>query len=622
MATGPLTDGSSSLEYDAEVAYVMATSPREHQPSQSSEDEEFDFLHRERSLGTMANGKANGILPQAAEGVDGTSEELDTGEAIASASGGQLVDSLGTPVVMKRHHAVKPTSNTDEEESPKSKLFTETQYKTLVVYGPSGWGRTHLVRKLVGSHPGVFSLAISHTTRKKRESETDGIDFHFVSHRTMSSEIERGNFIEHVKISREKSTAETLATGGKFASLFDLTEEDSKTVRGELFGTSRQAFQQAIQEGRPCVLLNVSTKGANQLKKAGVEGSYILLHPGKYPEPPEDEALQANYTISTDHLENAFSELTQYAFQAIQELTLPHSTQYQLARQEWDSIPTVEIERGELAQHPDQQLVTFSELLSHFQNANLGKQKAAAKVDQHKSGIANFFSRSKLAKRLHYERLLVFAISLCPLNDREPLHLRTLQTIYKKLTGSILNVRRFGTHWQEIGFQQADPADDLRGVGFLGLMQLVYFMENHKTLPLAMEIYNFSRDTAHSVPFCVLSFNFTRMTLSALREGHLSKICNKRDQVLVVVNEFHTAMFYRYYQIWKSRQVTDLEVGPLIQEVGEYSKKNAKHVLVELSSLLASKEQHSLPPLHGRQQSPNHPFTPFDQIRDSVIIPD
>jgi len=104
--------------------------------------------------------------------------------------------------------------------------------------------------------------------------------------------------------------------------------------------------------------------------------------------------------------------------------------------------------------------------------------------------------------------------------------------------------------------------------------------------------------------------------------GHLSKICNKRDQVLVVVNEFHTAMFYRYYQIWKSRQVTDLEVGPLIQEVGEFSKKNAKQVLAELYSLLASKEQHSLPPLHRHQQSPNNPFTPFDQIRDSVLIPD
>lgn len=627
MATGPFTDGSSSLEYDAEVAYVVATSLREHKHSQSSEDDEFDFLQRERRLSTIENGRANGILSQARETVDGTTDQdLDT-EAVGSASGGQLVDSLGTPIVMKRDHVVTNTSNKAGEESPKSKLFTETQYKTLVIYGPSGWGKTHLVHKLAGSYPSVFSLAISHTTRKKREGEIDGIHFHFVSYETMSSEIAQGNFIEHVQISRakgnQKSTREALATGGKFESLFDLTEEDSTTVRGELFGTSRHAFQQAIQQGKPCVLLNVSSKGASQLKKAGVEGSYILLCPGKSSEPLENEELQANYTISTDHLENAFSELNQYAFQAIQELNLPHSTKYQLTRQEWDSIPTVEIERGGLAQHPDQKLVTFSELLSHFQNANLSKQKAEAKVERHKSGIAHFFSRSKLAKRLHYERLLVFAISLCPLNDREPLHLRTLQTIYRKLTGSILNVRRFGTHWQEIGFQQADPADDLRGVGFLGLMQLVYFMENTKTLPLAREIYNFTRDGAHSVPFCVLSFNFTRITLSALREGYLSKICNKRDQVLVVVNEFHTAMFYRYYQIWKSRQVTDLEVGPLIQEVGEFSKKNAKQVLAELSSLLASKEQHSLPPLlYRHQQSPNNPFTPFDQIRDSVLIPD
>ena len=604
MATGRSTRqsiGSSTLEYDAEVAYVVATSPKRGGfLSQSSQDGEFDFAPSEPRL-LMSDWDNE------------TAEDLKRG-AVASAT------RKDSPTLKKEDHFES------EEDPPTFKLFTETQYKTLVVYGPSGCGRTHLVRKLAGSHPSVFSPTISHTTRKRREGEINGVDFHFVSRRTMLAQIAQGDFIENIQISKSKPAGAigTLqAASVKFESVFDLTEEDStpsSSAGSELFGTSRQAFQQATLQNKPCILLNVSSGGAHQLKEAGIIGCYILLRPGRASEPLLSEELQADYVISTDNLENAFSELKQYAFHAIQELALPLSSKQELLRQEWDSIPTVEMGRGELVQHPNQKLVTFSELLTHFQNANLSKQVGPVEVEQHKSGIARFFSRSKLAKRLHYERLLVFRISLCPLNDREPLHLRTLQTIYRKLTGTNLNVRRFGSHWEEIGFQGTDPADDIRGVGFLGLMQLVYFLDNHRTLPLAREISDYSRDKEHYVPFCVLSFNITQIALSALREGYLSKICNKRDQVFVVVNEFHTAVFYRYYQFWKGHNMTVLEVGPLLQEVGEFSKKNAKQVLSELDEFLASKEQHTLPPSRTQQQSPQALFTPFDQIRDSTIV--
>ena len=604
MATGRSTResiSSSSLEYDAEVAYVVSTSHREERrfSSQSTQNGEFDFAPSEpRTLINRDNEEAGDLK----------------GGAVVSATRGDLDDS---PTLTKRDHFEA------DEDSPTPKLFPETQSKTLVVYGPSGCGKTHLVRKLAGSHPSVFSLTVSHTTRKRREGEINGVDFHFVSRRTMLTQIAQGHFIENIQINQSKPvdvTGTLQAASVKFESVFDLTEEDSITVGGELFGTSRQAFQQAIHQGKPCVLLNVSSRGSHQLKEAGIKGCYILLRPGKTSEPLPSEELQPDYVISTDNLESAFSELKQYAFHAIQELPLPPSSKQQLLKQEWDSIPTVEMGRGELVQHPSQKLVTFSELLTHFQNANLSEQVGPVEVEQHKSGIARFFSRSKLAKRLHYERLLVFRISLCPLNDREPLHLRTLQTIYRKLTGTNLNVRRFGSHWEEIGFQGTDPADDIRGVGFLGLMQLMYFLDNHRTLPLAREICGYSREKDHYVPFCVLSFNITQIALSALREGYLSKICNKRDQVFVVVNEFHTAVFYRYYQIWKGHSMTVLDVGPLIQKVGEFSKKNAKQILSNLEEFLAGKEQQSLPPPRTRQQSPQTFFTPFDQIRDSVVV--
>lgn len=48
-------------------------------------------------------------------------------------------------------------------------------------------------------------------------------------------------------------------------------------------------------------------------------------------------------------------------------------------------------------------------------------------------------------------------------------------TLYRLLTGLQMTATRFGSHWEEIGFQNNDPATDLRGVGVLGLLFLHYF---------------------------------------------------------------------------------------------------------------------------------------------------
>ena len=40
-----------------------------------------------------------------------------------------------------------------------------------------------------------------------------------------------------------------------------------------------------------------------------------------------------------------------------------------------------------------------------------------------------------------------------PLDNGEPVHIEMLQTIYKKLTGAKFDCQRYGSHWEEIGFQ-------------------------------------------------------------------------------------------------------------------------------------------------------------------------
>jgi hypothetical protein len=51
-------------------------------------------------------------------------------------------------------------------------------------------------------------------------------------------------------------------------------------------------------------------------------------------------------------------------------------------------------------------------------------------------------------------------------------------------------VPRFGHHWGSIGFQGDDPATDLRGVGMLGLLQLLYL--HHHSPAAAQKLYQLS----------------------------------------------------------------------------------------------------------------------------------
>lgn len=60
-----------------------------------------------------------------------------------------------------------------------------------------------------------------------------------------------------------------------------------------------------------------------------------------------------------------------------------------------------------------------------------------------------------------------------------------------------------------------DPATDLRGTGFLGLMHTLYFVMDPETLPLARDIYKLSQhptqvSPAHKKPTCSLGMGRTR----------------------------------------------------------------------------------------------------------------
>jgi guanylate kinase len=75
---------------------------------------------------------------------------------------------------------------------------------TLVLFGPSGAGKTTIQKLLVDLYPKKYSSAVSTTTRSQREGEIVDQDYHFVSDGDFCAKIDGSEFVEHVKYSEKR----------------------------------------------------------------------------------------------------------------------------------------------------------------------------------------------------------------------------------------------------------------------------------------------------------------------------------------------------------------------------------------------------------------------------------
>ena len=69
----------------------------------------------------------------------------------------------------------------------------------IVLSSPSGAGKTTITKKLSQKYPNI-KISISHTTRKPRPNEIDGVDYHFVGKEEFEKLIKKDTFYEHAQI--------------------------------------------------------------------------------------------------------------------------------------------------------------------------------------------------------------------------------------------------------------------------------------------------------------------------------------------------------------------------------------------------------------------------------------
>ena len=69
----------------------------------------------------------------------------------------------------------------------------------FVLSSPSGAGKTTLTKKIASKNSN-FKISISHTTRKPRPNEKNGLDYYFVNKNEFENLVKNKNFYEHAKI--------------------------------------------------------------------------------------------------------------------------------------------------------------------------------------------------------------------------------------------------------------------------------------------------------------------------------------------------------------------------------------------------------------------------------------
>ena len=69
----------------------------------------------------------------------------------------------------------------------------------VVLSSPSGVGKTTLTKKIQQKYQS-FKISVSHTTRKPRSNEVDGVDYHFISQKKFEDLIKEEKFYEYAKI--------------------------------------------------------------------------------------------------------------------------------------------------------------------------------------------------------------------------------------------------------------------------------------------------------------------------------------------------------------------------------------------------------------------------------------
>ncbi len=129
--------------------------------------------------------------------------------------------------------------------------------KLIIITAPSGAGKTSITRHLLNSFPQKLVFSVSATTRPKRDYETEGLHYHFMSTEDFMQKLDNDEFVEWEMV-----------------------------YEGKYYGTLRSELEHAWQQGK-VPLLDIDVQGAVHVQQRYPEHTLSL-----FIEPPSIDELR------------------------------------------------------------------------------------------------------------------------------------------------------------------------------------------------------------------------------------------------------------------------------------------------------------------------------------------
>lgn len=129
-------------------------------------------------------------------------------------------------------------------------------------------------------------------------------------------------------------------------------------------------------------------------------------------------------------------------------------------------------------------------------------------------------------------------------------HERKLLSLWAMLMGAEEKLsQRISNQWQDIGFQGDDPKTDFRGMGLLGLENLIFFAREYNGT--ARHLLSHSHHPTHGYFFAIVGINLTSMAYHLLKSGAArSHFYNQPRLTIDTFHQFYCYLFYEFDRYW------------------------------------------------------------------------
>jgi guanylate kinase len=175
--------------------------------------------------------------------------------------------------------------------------------KLIVVSAPSGTGKTTIVKEILSKDKELV-FSVSATTRKKRESESEGRDYFFISKEDFENKIKNNEFVEYECVFG-------VDYYGTLKSFIEYHQKENNLIIFDLDVLGALSIKKFYGDDAILIFIKPPSKESviNRLKGRGTEQDDDIER--RIARFDKEMALikEFNYIVTNDNLENAVKEI-------------------------------------------------------------------------------------------------------------------------------------------------------------------------------------------------------------------------------------------------------------------------------------------------------------------------